>query len=77
VVGFAEIRIQQDGTEAGVAERLVEAGIPREHIVLAFKPPEIRQHTGFAAARVGKTASTRVHPVQSGPECKRKRAGKS
>jgi len=44
-----KVWIQHDGTEDGVAERLVERGIPREHIVLAFKPPEIRPHTGFAA----------------------------
>lgn len=43
-----KVWIQQDGTEDGVAEELVKAGIPREHIVLAFKPPEIRQHTDFA-----------------------------
>jgi hypothetical protein len=44
-----KVWIQHDGTEAGVAEELVQAGIPREHIVLAFKPPEVRPHTGFAA----------------------------
>ncbi len=27
---------------------LVEAGIPHESIVLGFRPPEIRPHTGFA-----------------------------
>lgn len=37
-----KVWIQHDGTEAGVAEELVEAGIPREHIVLAFKPPDVR-----------------------------------
>jgi hypothetical protein len=45
-----KIWIQHDGTEEGVAEKLVEAGIPRDRIVLAFKPPEIRPHTGFAVA---------------------------
>ena len=45
-----KVWIQHDGTEEGVAERLVKAGIPRDRIVLAFKPPEIRPHTGFAAA---------------------------
>jgi hypothetical protein len=43
-----KIWIQHDGTEAGIAEELVEGGVPRERIVLAFKPPEIRPHTGFA-----------------------------
>ena len=28
---------------------LVEAGVPREHIVLGFRPPELRPYTGFAA----------------------------
>jgi hypothetical protein len=43
-------RHQYDGTEEGVAKRLVETGIPRDRIVLAFKPPEIRLHTRFAEA---------------------------
>jgi len=45
-----KVWIQHDGTEDGVAEELVAAGIPRDHIVLAFKPPDVRQHTGFAVA---------------------------
>lgn len=44
--------IQYDGTEGGVAEELVKAGIPRERIVLAFKPPEIRPYTGFGPERL-------------------------
>jgi hypothetical protein len=45
-----KVWIQQDGTEEGVADALVSAGIPQEQIVLAFKSPDIRQHTDFAAA---------------------------
>jgi hypothetical protein len=45
-----KVWIQHDGTSAGIAEELVEAGIPRERIVLAYKPPEIRPYTGFAVA---------------------------
>jgi len=45
-----KIWIQYDGTEDGIAEELVQAGIPRDRIVLAFKPPEIRPHTDFAVA---------------------------
>lgn len=45
-----KIWIQHDGTEDGIAEELVKAGIPRDRIVLAFKPPEIRPHTDFAVA---------------------------
>lgn len=44
------IWIQYDGTEAGVATELMEAGIPREDIVLGFKKPETRKYTGFAVA---------------------------
>jgi XisI protein len=40
--------IQQDGTEAGIAEELVAAGVPKSHIVLGFKPPERRRLTEFA-----------------------------
>jgi hypothetical protein len=44
------IWIQYDGTEEGVATELVDAGIPRECIVLGFREPELRKYTGFAAA---------------------------
>src|SRR5829696_7000983 len=43
------IWIQYDGTEHGVANELVEAGVPRDRIVLGFKPPAVRPYTGFAA----------------------------
>lgn len=46
----SKIWIHRDGTENGVANELLEAGIPKERIVLAFKSPELRQHTGFAIA---------------------------
>ena len=45
-----KVWIQHDGTEDGVAEELVRRGIPRERIVLAFKHPSARPHTGFAVA---------------------------
>lgn len=45
-----KVWIEHDGTEDGVAEELVAAGIPRDRIVLAYKHPEIRPHTGFAVA---------------------------
>jgi hypothetical protein len=44
-----KVWIQSDGTETGIANELVEAGIPREQIVLAFRHPDLRKHTGFAA----------------------------
>ncbi|BAY32692.1 FdxN element excision controlling factor protein like [Nostoc carneum NIES-2107] len=40
--------IQHDGTEEGIANDLVAAGIPKKQIVLAFRPPEQRKHTEFA-----------------------------
>ena len=43
-----KIWIQRDGTEQGVARELVQAGVPRDCIVLGFRSPEIRQHTGYA-----------------------------
>ena len=45
-----KIWVQRDGTEYGIANELVDAGIPRTDIVLGFQPPEIRPFTDFAAA---------------------------
>ena len=42
--------IQRDGTEDGIATELEAAGIPKEHIVLAFRSPDIRKFTGYAVA---------------------------
>lgn len=44
-----KVWIQYDGTSRPVAEELVEAGIPREDIVLAFHPAELRSLSGFGA----------------------------
>jgi len=43
-----KIWIQHDGTEVGIANELVEMGVPKSDIVLAFHEPEIRQFTEFA-----------------------------
>jgi len=43
-----KVWVQEDGTEGGVALEFVEAGIPKEHIVLAFYPPSRRPDTDFA-----------------------------
>ncbi len=43
-----KIRIQHDGTEIGVANELVEMGVPKEDIVQAYHPPYKRPYTGFA-----------------------------
>jgi hypothetical protein len=45
-----KIWIQRDGTEDGIATALVDEGIPKEHIVLGFRSPSLRKHTGFAVA---------------------------
>lgn len=43
-----KIWIQHDGTEVGVANQLVEMGVPKQDIVLAFHEPDVRQFTDFA-----------------------------
>jgi hypothetical protein len=45
-----KVWIQYDDTEEGVATDLMAAGISKEDIVLGFRHPKIRQHTGFAVA---------------------------
>ena len=42
--------IQRDGTEHGIANDLINAGVPKTQIVLGFRSPEIRKHTGLAVA---------------------------
>jgi XisI protein len=42
--------IQQDGTESGVAEDLVNAGVPKPQIVLGFKSEQRRKITDYAIA---------------------------
>ncbi|NEP57080.1 MAG: XisI protein [Symploca sp. SIO2G7] len=43
-----KIWIQSDGTEVGVANELVEAGVPKQDIVLAFKSPFKGRFTEYA-----------------------------
>jgi hypothetical protein len=45
-----KVWIQRDGTEHGIANDLVSAGIPKDHIVLGFYEPEARPYTEFAVA---------------------------
>jgi hypothetical protein len=42
--------IHHDGTEDGIADELMAAGVPKEHIVLAFHPADMRPFTEFAVA---------------------------
>lgn len=41
-----KVWIWQDGTEHGIALDLLDAGIPKAHIVLAFHAPYKRPYTG-------------------------------
>jgi XisI protein len=45
-----KIWIQYDDTEEGVVNDLIAAGVPKEDMVLGFRHPKVRQHTGFALA---------------------------
>lgn len=45
-----KIWIEEDWTEDGVATDLLQKGVSREEIVLAFHPPHVRKYTEFAIA---------------------------
>ncbi|CAN1208907.1 XisI protein [Tumidithrix helvetica PCC 7403] len=45
-----KVWIQVDGTEYGIAQELLQSGVPKEDIVLGFHEPSIRPLTGFAVA---------------------------
>jgi len=45
-----KIWVQCDNTDRPIALELVAAGVPRDHIVLGFRRPELRKHTEFAVA---------------------------
>ena len=45
-----KVWIQHDGTEEGIANDLVAEGIPKSHIILGFKSPEVRKYTKFAVS---------------------------
>lgn len=42
--------IEEDWTEEGIATELLNEGVPKEDIVLAFHDPETRKYTDFAIA---------------------------
>jgi hypothetical protein len=44
-----KIWIQRDFTEEGIANQLVELGVPTTDIVLGFRSPYVRQFIGFAS----------------------------
>jgi hypothetical protein len=45
-----KIWIQYDGTEVGVANELIEKGVSKTDIVLAYHSPFMRQYNGFAVS---------------------------
>lgn len=45
-----KIWIQRNGTDREIADELMEAGVAKEDIVLAFQPENIRQYSGFAVS---------------------------
>jgi XisI protein len=45
---FKKIWVQHDGTEDAIADQLVEKGVPKKDIVLAYHAPYVRQYTEFA-----------------------------
>jgi hypothetical protein len=45
-----KVWIQRNATDLLIAEELVERGIPKKDIVLAFHAPYKRKYTGFAVA---------------------------
>lgn len=45
-----KIWIEEDWTEEGIATELLQKGISKDAIVLAFHPPKVRPYTEFATA---------------------------
>jgi hypothetical protein len=45
-----KIYIEYDGTRESIATALLERGVPKEDIVLAFHHPDKRKYTEFAVA---------------------------
>ena len=47
-----KIWIQHDGTSPGIALDLVAAGVPREDIILGFRPADVRPYTGYGTGAI-------------------------
>lgn len=45
-----KVWIEENRTDQDIAIELIEAGIPRDHIVLGLQPPNMRPYTDYAAA---------------------------
>lgn len=42
-----KIWVQHDGPERPVAEEVAAAGVPKEDIIIAYKPADVRPFTGY------------------------------
>ena len=56
-----QIWIQRDGTQEGIAQQLVEAGVPKSNIVLGYRSPFVRQFTEFG---VGVESQSEAKPLE-------------
>ena len=45
-----KVWIEEDWTEEGIATELLKGGVPKEDLILAYHPPEMRGLTGSAVA---------------------------
>jgi hypothetical protein len=45
-----KVMVEHDGTDLEIVQDLLDAGIPKEDIVLGFHPPSHRKYTEFATA---------------------------
>lgn len=45
-----KVWLEADNTDAVIARKLVNAGIPKSEIVLGFRMPELRADTGYATS---------------------------
>jgi hypothetical protein len=45
-----KVWLQHNGTEGDIAQELMTGGVAREDIVLGFRSPSVRVHTGYAVA---------------------------
>ena len=43
-----KIWVQHDGTEEAIADQLVEKGVAKKEIVIAYHAPNLRKYTEFA-----------------------------
>lgn len=59
------IWIQRDGTQEGIAQQLVEAGVPPSDIVLGYRSPFVRQFTGFGMVMESQSEIESLEGVRS------------